>query len=273
MSLDRQAAKAAGYTDAEIDAYEAEQKQKGATATEMSGTEPPPPPPPSATQNQNTGVDYGELATTMGLAAAPYVLPAVGVGAAGYGALKVGGWGRNLAESARDISTAMRERTAVEAAREARMANRPGFGGPGPQPAPAAGPVAPATGVGTAPASASAASGQTAAAATRASVLPAMAAQSMLAAPYLGAAYEQARIRANPTAPEYQDNPYAMMTRGQAATQGQAGAMNTRSALANQQYGGLTANEQRMLEQDRINQAIRRKAAEKVLGPIAPSGY
>jgi hypothetical protein len=147
MSLDRQAAKAAGYTDAEIDAYEAEQKQKGAPAAEVSGTEPPPPPPPSPSdiQNQNTGVDYGELATTMGLAAAPYVLPAVGVGAAGYGALKVGGWGRNLAESAKDISTAMRERTAVEAAREARMANRPGFGGPGPQPAPqpVSGPVAP----------------------------------------------------------------------------------------------------------------------------------
>jgi hypothetical protein len=100
--------------------------------------------------------------------------------------------------------------------------------------------------------------------------LPTMAAQGMLAAPYLGAAYEQARIRANPNAPEYQDNPYAMMTRGQAATQGQAGAMNTRQALANQQYGGLTAEQQRILEQDRIDQAIRRKAAEKVLGPIAP---
>jgi hypothetical protein len=157
MSLDRQAAKAAGYTDAEIDAYEAEQKQKGPPAAEVSGTEPPPPPPPSSSdmQNQNTGVDYGELATTMGLAAAPYVLPAAGIGAAGYGALKVGGWGRNLAESAKDMSTAMRERTAVEAAREARMANRPGFGGPGPQPAsaPTAGPVAPSTAPATAPAS------------------------------------------------------------------------------------------------------------------------
>jgi len=103
--------------------------------------------------------------------------------------------------------------------------------------------------------------------------MPTMAAQGMLAAPYLGAAYEQARIRAYPNAPEYQDNPYAMMTRGQAATQGAAGAMNTRSALANQQYGGLTPSEQRMLEQDRIDQAIRRKAAEKVLGPVVPQGY
>lgn len=125
----------------------------------------------------------------------------------------------------------------------------------------------------TTPAPVSGAPGQTAMSAGRAPVLGTMAAQGMLAAPYLGAAYEQARIRANPNAPEYQDNPYAMMTRGQAATQGQAGAMNTRNALANQQYGGLTPGEQRRLEQDRIDQAIRRKAAERVLGPVMPQGY
>jgi hypothetical protein len=125
----------------------------------------------------------------------------------------------------------------------------------------------------TTPAPASGAPGQTALAASRAPVLGTMAAQGMLAAPYLGAAYEQARIRAYPNAPEYKDNPYAMMTRGEAATQGQAGAMNTRSALSNQQYGGLTAEQQQMLEQDRIRQAIRRKAAEKVLGPVIPQGY
>jgi hypothetical protein len=125
----------------------------------------------------------------------------------------------------------------------------------------------------TTPAPVSGAPGQTSLAAGRAPVLGTMAAQGMLAAPYLGAAYEQARIRANPNAPEYKDNPYAMMTRGEAATQGQAGAMNTRSALSNQQYGGLTAEQQQILEQDRIRQAIRRKAAEKVLGPVIPQGY
>ena len=124
----------------------------------------------------------------------------------------------------------------------------------------------------TTPAPVTGAPGQTSLAAGRAPVLGTMAAQGMLAVPYLGAAYEQARIRAYPNAPEYQDNPYAMMTRGQAATQGQAGAMNTRNALANQQYGGLTPNEQRILEQDRIDQAIRRKAAQKVLGPVIPPG-
>lgn len=149
MAIDREAARAAGYTDAEIDAYEAEQKNKSASsATQIQGDEPPPPSPPSATQAQNSGVDYGELATTAAMAVAPYALPAAGLAAGGYGALKVGGWGRNLAQSAKDISQAMKERTAVEAAREARMANRPGFGGtppagaPGPvQPAPAPAPV------------------------------------------------------------------------------------------------------------------------------------
>jgi hypothetical protein len=36
------------------------------------------------------------------------------------------------------------------------------------------------------------------------------------------------------------------------------------------QYGGLTPEEQAILEQDRLSQAIRRKAAERVLGPVAP---
>jgi hypothetical protein len=162
MSLDRQAAKAAGYTDAEIDAYEAEQKQKGAPAQEVAGTEPPPPPPPSATQNQTNDVNYGELAATMGMAAAPYVLPTAGAavaGGAGYGLYK---FGKGVLETGRDVSQAMRERTALDAIRESRIANRPGMGGPptttpaGPQilgpsgqpmaasaPQPVSGPVAP----------------------------------------------------------------------------------------------------------------------------------
>lgn len=84
--------------------------------------------------------------------------------------------------------------------------------------------------------------------------------------PYAGAAYEQAQIRANPNAPQYANNPYAMQQRGVAPTQGAAGAMNTRNAIANQQYGGLTQLEKDALEQDRLDRAIRLKAAKKVLG-------
>ena len=100
--------------------------------------------------------------------------------------------------------------------------------------------------------------------------MAAMAPENILTAPYAMAGYEQAKIRQNPTAPEYEYNPYAQAYRGQFATQGAAGAANRRQAIASQQYGGLTAEQQAMLEQDKIDQAIRRKAASKVLGPIAP---
>jgi hypothetical protein len=91
---------------------------------------------------------------------------------------------------------------------------------------------------------------------------PAMA----FAAPYQMAAAEQERIRANPTAPEYATNPYAQMTRGEYATQAAAGAANQRNAVSNMPYGNVTPAEKQILDQDRINMAIRLRAAKKVLG-------
>jgi hypothetical protein len=124
MTIDREKARAAGYSDEEIDAFEAEEAQK-----DQGSWEAPPPPPPDADQGEASGISFGEVASTVAAGAAPYAVP-VGLGAAGlYGAAKVGGWGSNLAQSARDVAGAMKERTAVEAAREARMAQRPGFGG------------------------------------------------------------------------------------------------------------------------------------------------
>jgi hypothetical protein len=55
--------------------------------------------------------------------------------------------------------------------------------------------------------------------------------------------------------------------------QGRMAQQAFRNMAANQQYGGLTQEQQQMLEQDKINQAIRRKAASKVLGPVIPQGY
>lgn len=98
----------------------------------------------------------------------------------------------------------------------------------------------------------------------------AIAPENLLAVPYQMAAYEQEKIRANPTAPEYQTNPYAQAYRGEFPTQGAAGAANRRNAIASQQYGGLTPEEQDILEQDRIDRDIRKKAAQRVLGPVAP---
>lgn len=94
--------------------------------------------------------------------------------------------------------------------------------------------------------------------------------ESLLAMPYQGAAYEQEQIRQNPNAPEYANNPYAQMYRGEAPTQGAAGAANRRQAIAGQQYGGLSQQEQDILQQDAITKQIRLKAAQKALQPIAP---
>ena len=54
--------------------------------------------------------------------------------------------------------------------------------------------------------------------------------------------------------------------------QGRSAQQAFRNMAANQTYGGLTAEQQAMLEQDKIDQAIRRKAASKVLGPVIPPG-
>lgn len=81
MAIDREKARAAGYTDEEIDAYEAAQAQQ-----EPAGDTPPPPPPPDANQGQAGGVGFGEMATTAAIAAAPYAVPAALTGGAIYGA-------------------------------------------------------------------------------------------------------------------------------------------------------------------------------------------
>ena len=90
----------------------------------------------------------------------------------------------------------------------------------------------------------------------------AMAPENLLTLPYNMAAYEQAKIRANPTAPGLESNPYAQTVRGEYATQGQAGAANARNALINQQYGGLTPQEQAILKQDRQRQQAKAVLAQ-----------
>lgn len=44
--------------------------------------------------------------------------------------------------------------------------------------------------------------------------------------PFVGAAAEKAKIRKNPYAPEYKNNPYAMVLRGEAKTEGEAAEIN-----------------------------------------------
>ena len=92
--------------------------------------------------------------------------------------------------------------------------------------------------------------------------------------PYNMAAYEQEKIRANPTAPGLEYNPYAQTVRGQAATQGRAGAANQMRTVANQPFGNVSAQERAILEEDaRMRQNIRKKAYEKVMGPVVPGSF
>lgn len=94
----------------------------------------------------------------------------------------------------------------------------------------------------------------------------AMGPESAFSMPYSMAAYEQEKIRANPNAPEYRTTPYAQQYRGEAPTQGAAGAMNQRRAVAGQQYGGISAEDQARLEDDKMKRMIRYTALKKALG-------
>lgn len=102
----------------------------------------------------------------------------------------------------------------------------------------------------------------------------AVAPENLFMAPYQMAAYEQEKIRQNPNAAGLEYNPYAQVVRGEAATQGRAGAANQMRAVANMPYGNVTAAERKMLEEDALmKQAIRRKAFEKAMGPVVPGSF
>lgn len=95
--------------------------------------------------------------------------------------------------------------------------------------------------------------------------------ENLLTLPYNMAAYEQAKIRQNPNAPGLEYNPYAQVQRGEASTQGRAGAANQMRAVANMPYGNVTPQERAILDEDfRMKSAVRKKAFEKVMGPVAP---
>ena len=94
----------------------------------------------------------------------------------------------------------------------------------------------------------------------------AVAPESAVMMPYQMAAYEQEKIRANPNAAGLEYNPYAQTVRGEFPTQRAAGAANQRMAVANQRYGGLTPQEQAILDKDRLNMAVRLQAAKRIIG-------
>jgi len=229
MAIDREAAKAAGYSDAEIDAFEASESKK---ETEAKPSEYVPNPPAPAGTIPEVSQAAGGAAASL-LSAGNFIGNNLGT-IAGIGGAALS------APFIKDVVTSMSKGGSAQPV-------APTIQGSGKVlSTPTAGPVAPTAG------GALQTLGQSA-------VLPAA-----LSMPYMGAAMEQSKIRANPVAPEYINNPYAMMTRGEAPTQGAAGAMNTRSALMNQQYGGLNEEEKSILNDDRIQQAVRLKAMSKI---------
>jgi len=92
--------------------------------------------------------------------------------------------------------------------------------------------------------------------------------ESALLMPYQMAAYEQEKIRQNPNAPGLENNPYAQQYRGEYATQGQAGAANARRAVINAPYGNVTAEERKILDEDRkrkMQMQIQIEAAKRII--------
>jgi hypothetical protein len=67
---------------------------------------------------------------------------------------------------------------------------------------------------------------------------PLIATYAALLAPWVMTAIEMQRIKENPDAPEFKDNPFAMAYRREAKSQGAAGAINTRKVIARTAGGG-----------------------------------
>jgi hypothetical protein len=134
MAFDIQAAKAAGYTDDEINAYLQGQPKTEKIAPVAPGQEvdpgEPPPPPPAETYEQAGSGNY-----MPGLATAGIVTGALGVPAAiGYG-IKAGlsgvaNKGGQVMDLAKQGVGALQQQAQTSALTESRLQNRPGFGGP-----------------------------------------------------------------------------------------------------------------------------------------------
>jgi len=130
MAFDREAAKAEGYSDDEINAYlqaEAE-KKKQPTAPVVDVGEPPAP----QTKINEVGTSAEAIGTTAGLAVAPYVLPAAGAAAAAVGGSKLYGAWNASAEAAKALADAklaseqgIAQRNAQKMAQQAGSAMRP----------------------------------------------------------------------------------------------------------------------------------------------------
>lgn len=133
MAFDRQAAKEAGYTDDEINAFIAanpEVEDKNAQQQQLANE---PPAPQTVIPELGRGA---EMAATIGVAAVPVlegiaaVAPYAAAAGAGYYAKnKLGQVVDKGLEVGKGVVEQMRESNAIQQSREARLQKRPGFGG------------------------------------------------------------------------------------------------------------------------------------------------
>ena len=136
----------AGFTDADIQTFVNDQKSRAGQPSAVD--------PAQVDTSQPAVADekvpaYGappdtsalETVATGAAALAPYALPAA-LGAAGLGTgVGLYKFGSKALDVGRDVGKQMAQSNAIEAARAARLSNRPGFGGvPQAAPAPSAGP-------------------------------------------------------------------------------------------------------------------------------------
>ena len=149
MAFDIEAAKAAGYTDAEISAY-LQAKPKTETIAPVAPGEQvdpgePPPPPPAENYKQAGEGNYMPGLATAGIGAAAVGVPAAiglglkyGLSGAASKASGVMDVARQGVSALQQGAGALQQQAQTGAQTEARLQNRPGFGGPStaPQTAP-----------------------------------------------------------------------------------------------------------------------------------------
>ena len=104
MAFDREAAKAEGYSDDEINAYLQAEAEKNKQATPV--TADPGEPPAPVTKFEPVGSSAASVGTSAGLAVAPYALPAAGAAAAAIGGNKLYGAWSDSAKAAQALADA-----------------------------------------------------------------------------------------------------------------------------------------------------------------------
>ena len=136
MAFDREAARQAGYSDAEIDAYLREERNKKRSPAPTTTAEEVGEPPAPTTVVPEAGGGVAGAATTAGLGVAPYVVPAAGAAAAALGGKALYNRWDQSAKAAQALADAkMASEQGIAAREAARQAARAGI---------PTGPVAPA---------------------------------------------------------------------------------------------------------------------------------